>query len=136
MNIPDSAIEITCYFTWMGEDGIARTKVKTAAEVNLEFAKENSVAVNSLSKKGEKFPLIVDARGIKSMTRDARNQFSTRGRKTFVTSFAIIIDSPLSRVIGNFFMGINKPAVPTRLFESEEKAKEWLLNLNLTSEIK
>lgn len=131
MNIPPFAIETTCYFTWMDEDGIACTKVKTAAEVNLEFAKENSVAVNSLSKNGEKFPLIVDARGIKSMTREARNQFSTRGRKTSVTCFAIIIDSPLSRVIGNFFMGINKPAVPTRLFDNEVEAKHWLLHLKV-----
>lgn len=136
MKIPENAIEITCYYTWMGEDGIARTKVKKGAEVELAEAKENSVAVNSLSQNGKKFPLIIDARGIKSMSREARNQFSTKGRETSVTSFAIIIDSPLSRVIGNFFMGINKPAVPSKLFENEEKAKEWLLNLDVESGFK
>ncbi|MGV3631594.1 MAG: STAS/SEC14 domain-containing protein [Bacteroidota bacterium] len=131
MKVPANAFEITCYYTWRGEDGIVRTKVKPGSEVGVKEARENSAAVNSLSVNGDKFPLLIDARGIKSMTREARNQFSVRGRETSTTSFAIIIDSPLSRVIGNFFMGINKPAVPTRLFENEEEAIKWLLSLKV-----
>lgn len=127
MEVPNDAKELTCFYTWKGEDGIVRTKVKAGAEVGIVEAKENSHAVNSYFE-GEKFPLIVDSRGIKSITRDARNQFSTKGRETHVTSFAIIIDSPLSRVIGNFFMGINKPAIPSRLFENESDAIQWLKN--------
>lgn len=131
MKIPAHALELNCFHTWMGNDGIARTKVKPGSEVDIDDAKENSGAVNALAQGGGKFPLIIDSRGIKSMTRDARNQFTTKGRETSVTSFAIIIDSPLSRVIGNFFMGINKPAVPTRLFENEDEAKKWLLSLKI-----
>lgn len=125
MKIPKDAIEVTCFFTWMGSDGIARTKIKPGSIVDIEQAKENSAAVSSLYH-GKKFPLLIDSRGIQSMSRDARNQFTTRGRETYTTAFAIIIDSPLSRVIGNFFMGINKPAVPTRLFDNERDAEIWL----------
>ncbi len=123
--IPENAIEVTCFHTWKGEDGIVRTKIKPGSEVTVEYARENSAAVNSLFT-GKKFPLLIDSRGIKSMTRDARNQFTTKGRETNTLAFAIIIDSPLSRVIGNFFMGINKPAVPTRLFDNEVEAVKWL----------
>lgn len=125
MKIPSNAIEVTCFYTWMGSDGIARTKIKPGAEVQLEHARENSAAVSSLYH-GIKFPLLIDSRGIKSMTKDARNQFTTKGRESYTTAFAIIIDSPLSRIIGNFFMGINKPAVPTRLFDNERDAEIWL----------
>lgn len=125
MQIPKNAIEVTCFFTWMGEDGIARTKIKPGSEVTLEYARENSEAVNSLYL-GKKYPLMIDSRGIKSMTKDARNQFTTKGRETNVLAFGIIISSPISRVIGNFFMGINKPAVPTKLFENETEAEKWL----------
>lgn len=125
MEIPTHAKELTCFYTWKGEDGIVRTKIKSGSEVSVNEAKENSDAVNSLYT-GQKFPLMIDSRGIKSMTRDARNQFSTKGRETHTKAFAIIIDSSLSRVIGNFFMGINKPAVPTRLFENEIEAEKWL----------
>jgi hypothetical protein len=125
MDISDKAIEVTCFYTWMGDDGIVRTKIKPGSEVTVEYAKENSVAVNSLFN-GKKFPLLIDSRGIKSMSKEARNQFTTKGRDTSTTAFAILIDSPLSRVIGNFFMGINKPAVPTRLFDNEMDAEIWL----------
>ena len=105
MKIPQHAKELTCFHTWKGDDGIVRTKVKSGADVSVESAKENSEAVNALYL-GDKFPLMIDSRGIKSMTREARNQFSTKGRETHTKAFAIIIDSSLSKVIGNFFMGI------------------------------
>ena len=128
MNIPDTAHNLTCYFTWMGEDGIARTKVKAGSEVKLEHAQENSVVVNSFYI-DRKFPLLIDARGIKSISRDARNFFTTNGRQTNTLAFAIIIDSSVSKVVGNFFLGINKPAVPTKLFLDELNAVKWLSKL-------
>lgn len=131
MNIPSNAIETACFFTWKGEDGIVRTKVKQQAYVGLNEAKENSDAVNSFYF-GEKFPLIIDARGIKNITREARVQFSTNGRESYVSYFALIIGSPISRVVGNFFVSINKPKVPTRLFENEKKALRWLNSLKNT----
>ncbi len=125
MEVPPNAIEITCYYTWQGEDGVARTKVKPGADVTLKEARENSEAVNSFYT-GKKFPLLVDARGIRSMTREARSQFSLKGRESGVNAFAIVIDSSISKVVGNFFMGLNKPAVPARLFTDETEALKWL----------
>jgi len=128
MHIPATAHELRCYFTWMGDDGIARTKVKKNAEVALEDARENSIVVNSFFV-DEKFPLLIDARGIKSISREARSFFTTNGRETNTMAFAILIDSSVSKVVGNFFLGINKPAVPTKLFTNEREATKWLLNL-------
>lgn len=125
MNIPEQAISLRCYFTWMGEDGIARTKVKAGSEVVLEDAQENSLVINSFYV-DRKFPLMIDARGIKSISRDARNFFTTNGRETNTLAFGILIDSSISKVVGNFFLGINKPAVPTKLFQDEINAEEWL----------
>ena len=127
MEVPKNAINVTYYWTWMGEDGIARTKVKPNSEIILKHAEENSKAVNSLFK-DKKFPIMIDARGIRSMTREAREFFSTRGRDTNTCAFGIVIKSPLSRAVGNFFLGLNKPAVPTRLFDNEIDAIEWLKN--------
>jgi len=39
---------------------------------------------------------------------------------------ALLIASPLSRVLGNFYLRINRPETPTRLFSSEEEAGAWL----------
>jgi hypothetical protein len=127
MTVPDNrkVLELTAYWTWMGEDGIARTKVKPMAEVTLKEAQENSKAVNSFYK-GKKYPLLIDSRNIKSITKEARDFFSIQNRDTSIMAFAIIIDSPLSRIIGNFFMGLNKPSVPAKLFNNENDALIWL----------
>lgn len=109
----------------MGKDGIVRSVVKKNAEVTLADAKENTVAVATFYY-GKKYPLIIDARGVKSISKEARDHFSLRGRESVVNAFAIIISSPLSRIIGNFFMGLNKPTVPMRLFENEKDAIKWL----------
>jgi len=125
MKLPiEGIIELRTYYTWMGNDNIARTCVKKGAEINLEDAKENSIAVNSLSGP-DNFVLIVDTRNIKSITKEARDYFSMRGRSSRVFAFAILIDSPLSKIIGNFFMGLNKPRVEVRLFTDENKAVYW-----------
>src|SRR5687767_5776752 len=125
MNRPSEGVfETRVYYTWMGQDGVARTQVKPGAEVVLEDARENSRIVNSLNGP-ERFPLLIDTRQIKSISKEARDHFSLRGRSSRVNGFAILIDSPLSKIIGNFFMGLNKPRVPARLFTSEEQAAAW-----------
>jgi uncharacterized membrane protein YagU involved in acid resistance len=117
-------IETSAYWTWLGEDGIARTQVKKGSEVELDHAVENSRAVNSLN--APNFPLLIDARGIKSMTKEAREYFSVNDRETKVTAMAILIKSPLSKVIGNFYMLLNKPKMHSKLFIDEASALKWL----------
>ncbi|HYG52664.1 MAG TPA: STAS/SEC14 domain-containing protein [Flavobacteriales bacterium] len=121
----DKVIEVAKYYTWMGKDGIVRSVVKKNAEVSLADAKENTAAVETFYY-GKKYPLLIDARSVKSVSKEARDHFSLRGRDSVVNSFAIIISSPLSRIIGNFFMGLNKPTVPMRLFDNEKDAIKWL----------
>lgn len=125
MQIPKDAIELKGYFTWMGSDGVVRTCVKKDIEITLEHAIENTHAVSSFFK-GKKYPILIDSRGIRSMSYEARKHFSVRGRDTKTNAFGIVIGSSISRVLGNFYLGINKPAVPTKLFDNEDEALEWL----------
>lgn len=129
MNRPKQGVtELRTYYTWMGEDGVARTQVKAGSEVILEDAQENSNAVNGLVGPPT-YSLVIDTRKIKSISKEARDFFSMRGRESRVFAFAILVDSPLSKIIGNFFMGLNKPRVPVKLFTKEEKAIDWCKKL-------
>lgn len=123
MRIPENNIDLRCYNTWMGDDGVARTRVKEGAEIVLEDAIANSKAVNSFDL--DLYPMIVDTTLAKSITKEARDYFSMKGRKSKVIAFAILINSPLSKIIANFFMGLNKPRVPVKLFTKEEDAIIW-----------
>ena len=50
------------------------------------------------------------------------------GPEALVVSHAValLVGSPLSRAIGNFYLGFNRPTVPTRIFNAEAAALEWL----------
>ncbi|MBC7696365.1 MAG: hypothetical protein H7141_13065 [Burkholderiales bacterium] len=125
MLIPKDVIEVNGYHTWMGEDGIARTCVKPDFDVVLSDALENIPAVASLYL-CKKFPLLLDSRQIGSMSYEARHHFSMRNCETKTCAFGIIINSAVSRALGNFYLGINKPSVPKKLFDNEIHAVAWL----------
>jgi hypothetical protein len=67
--------------------------------------------------------------GLVAMDREARLFFAGEETAKVESAAALIIDSLLSRAIGNFFMGLNKPIIPTRLFTSEAEALAWLKGL-------
>lgn len=39
---------------------------------------------------------------------------------------ALVVESSLSRALGSFFIGLTRPKVPTKLFDSVENAMDWL----------
>jgi hypothetical protein len=43
-----------------------------------------------------------------------------------LSAAALIIGNPVSRITGNFFTGINRTAVPARLFADAKEAVKWL----------
>ena len=125
VDVPKMAyFDLPCYRTWMGKDGIVRTVVKEGSEIVLKDAKLNSEVVNSFPDPGP-YPIIVDTRLIRSITKEARDYLSIRGRSSKVNVIAIIRKNALSNMIANFFIGLNKPAVPVRLFNSETEALKW-----------
>lgn len=111
------------FITWFDMDGICRTFVKPKSKIELSHAKGNSAYVFQY---GDKPPILVDARNVISMSKESRDHLAMRDRVGGVCAIAIIIHSPLSRLIGNFFMGLNKPTVPTKLFTKESEALKWL----------
>ena len=95
------------------------------AEVTEADAREINKILAKLSG-GRKKPLLADIRQIKSVTRGARSYFAGDVYNEIIQAAAAIISSPLSRIIGNLFLGINKPPYPMKLFTSKSEAIEWL----------
>jgi hypothetical protein len=118
-------IELKAFSTWLGENEICYTVVKLNASIQLEDALENSQAVKEVSD-GKVYPLLVNLKQINSITKEARDHFSMQNRSPGVTAIAMLIKSPVSKIIGNFFLGLNKSTVPAKLFTNEEKAIAWL----------
>lgn len=122
----NSTYENSVFITEMDANGIVRTTVKEGAEVEVEHALENTEFVRKLCQQ-QQVPILVDMRKIKSISREARSHFSMKGRKGYASCIGLLIKSPVSRVIGNFYLGISKPTVATRLFTTEKEATVWLM---------
>jgi len=110
---------------WLGEDGIARVIHVPGAEVTLESAQETMAAYLKLNK-GKRRPLFVDTKSMKTIEREARKYYAGEEAAKVACAVALIVDSPVSRVLGNFYLGLSNPHLPTRLFSSEAEALEWL----------
>ena len=119
-------IETRVFLTILEQQGFIRTKVKEGSEITLKDAQENTQAVLDISG-GSNYPIMVDLTQIRSISKEARDHFSMRGRKPNVLAIAMVVNKPVSVIIGNFFLGLNKPAVPTKLFTDEKVAEKWVL---------
>ena len=114
-------IETSIGKIWLDEEGIIREKVHAGSIVDLEVAKEEIAACAVLSK-NEARPILVDIRNVKSVTGEARSHLAGEESAKVTRAVALLIGSPLSRIISNFFLGINKTSFPSKLFASEEEA--------------
>lgn len=125
MEAPADALRTrTCLF-W--EAQVLHARFLDRAEVTLEDARENTRAAAILTG-GRRRPMLVDLRAIRSQTAEARVHFAGPEGAEVGLAVALWIGSPISRAVGNFFLGFNRPLMPTRLFTDEAAAIEWLLS--------
>ncbi|CUH67823.1 hypothetical protein TG4357_03234 [Thalassovita gelatinovora] len=111
--------------TVLGEDGIIRVIMHPGSSEDLASAK---AAIDALGKLcgGKKCPVIVDMAGTIGATQDARRYYSSEQATKQMSACAMLVGSPLSKVLCSFFLGLNKPRHPVQLFTSEPDAVAWL----------
>lgn len=96
-----------------------------ARKIDLRTAM-NIVTLRKEYARGRDYPVMADTRKIKSATREAREYLSSAEALEGLTAGAILSDSSFSAFIANFFLKVNRPKMPTRLFTVEENAMKWL----------
>lgn len=75
---------------------------------------------------GDRCPhLIIMCPGV-NVDKEVRDFGTTKESASNTTANAIVSDSLAHRILGNFFIQVQRPAVPTRMFKKEEEAIEWL----------
>jgi len=71
-------------------------------------------------------PTLVLMQDIARVDREARAFFASEEYMRLCSQTALVVGSPVSRVIGNFFVGLNRPKYPYKIFDDPELAAEWL----------
>lgn len=106
------------------ENGIVNAKWKSPI-VDLEVAKQavkyRLEATNYIS-----YPLLSNIKSVRNSTKPARDYLASVEGCRGILALAVLIDSPLGSMLGNFFLSISKPIAPTKIFTDEAEAKKWL----------
>jgi hypothetical protein len=100
--------------------------MKQGCEMALDDAKENVAAIYELAGRARTL-VLVDTRGVRWQSREARDYFTSANAAEATTAVALVVGSPVSRVLGSFFLRFEKHRFPTALFDDETKAIDWLL---------
>jgi hypothetical protein len=106
----------------LGDDGVVRLVWTPGVQITADLARRSVDLVVTLSG-GRHRPLMVDMSGVQALGRDARTVYSAN---TDMLALALVGQSPVVRVIANFALNVNRPAVPTRFCSTVDEAETWL----------
>ena len=81
---------------------------------------------------GNTFAVLTDASNFFSTTSELRQLLASKEFTDLRFATAIVTQSMANKIIGNFFIKVNRHASPTKLFSTEELALEWLKHLALS----
>ena len=110
----------------LGDDGIIRVTAYPTAGRTPTDAEESLAAIAQLCQ-GQAHPVLADIRNSQAPTsREERQTYVRSETARRIIALALVVESPLSRIIASFFLGISKLPCPTQVFTSEEKAIHWL----------
>jgi hypothetical protein len=106
--------------------GFVRVTVDDLAEMTKDDARDALEAIVRVAGP-ERARTLVDMRNIKSITRDGREHFRA-ATSSVCSRVAMLVRSPVGRVIGNFFLRTLTTGMPKRIFNDEADAARWLLS--------
>lgn len=115
------------------ETGILHARVFTGMEIDLKRAKDYHALVSYLCRQ-KPHVTVIDITGISSITPDARaylQEASSEWKKTLAV--ALLTNTFTARVIGNFFLSVNRPNYPIQVFTESLVAHQWAKNEYLRS---
>lgn len=77
----------------------------------------------------EPVAVIADIGNLRSVAVAARRLMASERAAEKISAVALIVGSPVSRAIGNFFIRFNRPPFPARLFDDEASARVFIESL-------
>lgn len=116
------------YYIFRRKDGIIQIQFEKGFEGELDDAKR---MVNH-------FALLSEGRKVKILCLYAENNLFSKEVREFIAgpevneivmADALVIKGMAQKIVGNFYLQVNKPSRPTRLFTDKAEALLWLKTL-------
>ncbi|TNE48409.1 MAG: hypothetical protein EP343_16235 [Deltaproteobacteria bacterium] len=120
----DEVIETQSAKLWLSDEGFTVLEFKPI-EVTLEMAMEN-IRTHDMLSRSKRIPMLIYAAELKAISREARVYSSGAEANDSILALAIMINSPVAKVLGGLYLRVNKPIFPTKLFVTDDAAIAWL----------
>lgn len=120
-----SSVELGKISVCVTDSNVFIINIEKDTEVTLNVAKEVIAAMEQIAD-GRKMPVLIIAKDYSLPTKEAREFLADKDASPYASAEAYVISSMAQRIIGNFYLNVNKPQRPTRLFNKVEEALAWL----------
>jgi hypothetical protein len=128
--MPDAA-SIVASRSWSGftvglrTDGILIYEPRAGVDISIDYASQ-VLELGLQIAGGRTRPILVLMQDVRRIDREARAFFASDAYLRLAYRTALVVSSPVSRVIGNFFVGLNRLKYPCKVFDEQERAVVWL----------
>jgi hypothetical protein len=106
------------------EDRIVVARIGDVVQT-VDDARENFDACARLAAPDRK-PLLSDIRMARPLMPEVRRVYMGESLIAFAAMAMLVRGTPLGRTMGNVYLKIARPVIPTKLFADESKALAWL----------
>ncbi len=109
------------------ENNIVHVVLHPKVKIDYEDALDNALVLKNLSNNKPILKLI-DLRGNGTIEKKAQKFIDSVEVKANTIARAVLKGSALNSIVVNFFIKINKPETPTKIFSNYDEAYAWLLS--------
>jgi hypothetical protein len=111
----------------LSDDGLVIVRIRDGAHQSVEDAKANLAAATAATA-GRRRPLLVDIRTAQPLDAEARHHYTGQTLVDSFSAMALLVESsPFGRMMGNVYLRVARPGIPTQLFNDESLAAQWLI---------
>ncbi len=119
---------------WLGEDGILR--VRYPQDCHLTLAIMECVHRRHLEITRQLCPLLIHADTVAAAEYEAQQFASRQEVVALISAMGIVVKSAFSRAMAELFMRFHQPPYPTRVFNDERAALDWLAQFRHPHEVR
>jgi len=116
---------IVPYYVHLRDDGIIYVRISNEKDESVELVKQAVKAIGELTN-NKKAPLLAQHDEFSLPGKENRDYWAKKESCPYSSADAFLIGSSALMLIANFYLKINKPERPTKMFTNEKDAVKWL----------
>jgi hypothetical protein len=109
-------------------DGHILIRILEYSEVEAEDIKEINAAKDQLTE-GKRNTVIFVTPNYGSISKEARELSASKEVYHNAIAKALVVSNMAGRLVSHFFITVNKPPAPTKIFKTEAEAAKWLTKM-------